>query len=57
MAHMGERRGLYKVSLWKYQGKRTFGRPRRRWENTKMDLKEIGWKGVDRIDLDQDRDQ
>jgi hypothetical protein len=34
------------------------GRPRRRWvDNIKMDLREIGWDGVDWIDLAQDRDQ
>jgi len=56
VAHMGERRGAYKVSLGKYQGKRTFGRPRRTWENNiRIGLKEIGWDGVDWIDLDQDR--
>jgi hypothetical protein len=34
------------------------GRPRRRWvDNIKMDLREIGWDGVDWIELDQDRDQ
>jgi hypothetical protein len=28
----------------KPEGKRTFGRPRRRWEDgIKIDLKEIGW--------------
>jgi hypothetical protein len=33
-------------------------RPRRRWvDNIKMDLREIGWDGVDWIDLAQDRDQ
>jgi hypothetical protein len=38
--------------------KRTLGRPRRRWvDNIKMDLREIGWDGVDWIDLAQDRDQ
>jgi hypothetical protein len=32
----------------KLEGKRPFGRPRRRWEdNIRMDLKEIGWEGVD----------
>jgi hypothetical protein len=32
--------------------KRPLGRPRRRWvDNIKMDLREIGWDGVDRIDL------
>jgi len=34
-----------------------FGRPRRRWEdNIKMDIQEVGCKGVDWIELDQDRD-
>jgi hypothetical protein len=33
-------------------------RLRRRWvDNIKMDLREIGWDGVDWIDLAQDRDQ
>jgi hypothetical protein len=35
-----------------------FYRPRRRWvDNIRMDLKEIGWDGMDWIDLAQDRDQ
>jgi hypothetical protein len=34
------------------------GRPRRRsMDNIKMDLREIGWDGMDWIDLAQDRDQ
>jgi hypothetical protein len=34
------------------------GRPRRRCvDNIKMDLREIGWDGMDCIDLAQDRDQ
>jgi hypothetical protein len=34
------------------------GRPRRRWvDNIKMDLREIGWYGMDWINLAQDRDQ
>ena len=38
-------------------GKRPLGRPRRRWEDTKMDLQEVGCGGgVDWIDLAQDRD-
>jgi hypothetical protein len=38
--------------------KRPMGRPRRRWvDNIKMDLREIGWDVMDRIDLAQDRDQ
>jgi len=32
--------------------------PRHRWEdNFRMDLKEIGWKGVDWMCVAQDRDQ
>jgi hypothetical protein len=34
------------------------GTPRRRWvDNIKMDLRELGWDGMDWIDLAQDRDQ
>jgi hypothetical protein len=36
--------------------KRPLGRPRRRWEDKiRMDLREIGWGGMDWIDLAQDR--
>jgi hypothetical protein len=38
--------------------KRTLGRPRRKWvDNIKMDLREIGWSGMDWIDLAQHRDK
>ena len=54
---MGERRGIYRVLVGKNDGKRTLGRPRRRWEdNIKMDLQEVGCGGVDWIDLAQDGD-
>jgi hypothetical protein len=44
--------------LQRRKGKRPLGSPRRRWEdNIKMDLREIGWGGMDLIDLAQDRDQ
>jgi hypothetical protein len=47
-----------KISVHKPEGKRPLGRPRRRWEdNIKMDLREIGWGGMDWIDLTQDRGQ
>jgi hypothetical protein len=36
---------------------RPLGRPRRRWEdNIKKDLREIGWGGMDWLDLTRDRD-
>jgi hypothetical protein len=42
----------------KPEGKRPLGRSRRRWEdNIRMDLREIGWEGVDWKHLAQDRDQ
>jgi hypothetical protein len=40
------------------EGKRPLGRSRRRWvDNINMDLREIGWDGMDWIDLAQDSDQ
>jgi hypothetical protein len=54
----GEKRNAYRILVGKPEGKRPLGRPRRRWvDNIKMDLREIGWDGVDWIDLAQDRDQ
>jgi hypothetical protein len=48
----------YRILVGKPEGKRPLGRPRRRWEdNVRMDLREIGWGGVDWIDLAQDTDQ
>jgi hypothetical protein len=49
---------MYRILVGKPEGKRPLGRPRRRWGNDiKMDLREIGWDGMDCIDLAQDRDQ
>ena len=43
MASMEEGRGVHRVLVGKPEGKRTLGRPRRRWEdNIKMDLREVG---------------
>ena len=44
VARVGERRGVYRVSVGEPQGKRPFGRPRRRWEDSiKMGLQEVGF--------------
>jgi hypothetical protein len=53
----GERIDLYRILVGKPEGKRPLGRPRRRWEdNIKMDLQEVGIRGMDWIELAQDRD-
>ena len=44
MALMGEGRGVHSVLVGKPEGKRPFGRPRRRWENNS---KEVGGSSGD----------
>jgi len=57
-APMGERRGAYRVSVVKPEGKRPLRRPRLRWKDyIKMDLQEVGWEGMDWIGLAQGRDR
>jgi len=42
VARMGEERGVYRVLMGKLEGKRSLGRPRRRWvDNITMDLQEV----------------
>jgi hypothetical protein len=54
----GAKRNAYRVLVGKPEGKRPLGRSRRRWEdNIKMDLRDIGWGGMDWTDFTQDRDQ
>jgi hypothetical protein len=38
VACMGERRGAYRVMVGKAEGEGPLGRPRRRWDDIKMDL-------------------
>ena len=69
MAHMGEKRNSYRDLMVKSEGRdhsedvgvdeqRPCGRPRHRWENNvEIDVKEIGWEGMDWIELVQDRDK
>jgi hypothetical protein len=59
VARIGEKRNAYRILMGNPDGKRPLGRPeKRRWvDNIKMDLREIGWDGMDWIDLAQDKDQ
>ena len=58
VARMGERLGVCRVLVGRPEGKRPLGRPRCRWEdNIKMDIQEVGCRGVDWIKLAQDRDR
>jgi hypothetical protein len=58
VAGMGEGRGAYRILVRRSEGRRPLGRSRRRWEyNFKMDLQEVGWGGMDWIDMAQDRDR
>jgi hypothetical protein len=47
-----------KMGIRKPEGKRSLGRPRRRWvANIRMDLGEVGWGNVDCIGLAKDRNR
>jgi hypothetical protein len=55
---MGKKRNAFRILVGKPEGKRPLGRLRR-WcvNNIKMDLRELGWGGMDWTNLTQDRDQ
>jgi hypothetical protein len=38
----GEKRNAYRILVGKPEGKRPLGRSRRRWEDNRMDIREIG---------------
>jgi hypothetical protein len=58
VARMVETRNAYRILVKQPEGMRPLGRPRHRWEdNIKIDLREIGWDGMDWIVLVRDKDQ
>jgi hypothetical protein len=55
---MGEKRNAYRILVGKPEGNRPLRRPRCWWvDNIKIDLREMGWDGMGRIDVAQDREQ
>jgi hypothetical protein len=55
---MGDNRNAHKILFGKSEGKRIRRIYKHRWVyNNRMDLREIGWDGVDWIHLAQDRGQ
>jgi hypothetical protein len=48
VGRMGVKRNAYRILVGKPEGNRPLGRPRPRREyNIKMDLREVGWGGMD----------
>jgi hypothetical protein len=55
---MGAEECLYTILVGKPEGKRSLGKPTCRWvDNIKMNLTDIGWGGMEWIELAQDRGQ
>jgi len=50
VAHTGELRNTY-ILVVKPEKERPLGKPRRRWGDIRMDLRDTGWEGVDWIHL------
>jgi hypothetical protein len=58
VARMGEDRGVHRMLVGKPGGKRSLGRPRRRWEdNIKIDFQEVGLGRGDWMELAQDSER
>ena len=57
MTWMGERRVVDRILVGKPEGKKPFGKPRRRYEDDiKTGLTEIGWDCMDWVDMFIDED-
>jgi hypothetical protein len=57
VARVGAKRNSYRILMGKPEGMRPLGGLRRGWVDIiKIDLRDIGWGGMDWIGLAQDRD-
>jgi hypothetical protein len=54
---MGEKRGVYRVMIGIPEGNRPLRRPRRRWEDIKLNLQVVGCGNLDWIELTQNTDR
>jgi hypothetical protein len=58
VTQMRTKSNAFGILVGKPEKKKSLGRPRRRWvDNVKIDLREIGWDGMDWIDLARNREQ
>jgi hypothetical protein len=56
MSPINEKRDAYRVLVGKPEGKRPLGKPQPKWEdNIKLDLRDIGWGGMERFHPAQER--
>jgi len=54
---MGERKGVYRFLMGKFERKSPLGRHRHKWEdNIRVHLQQVDCEVMDRIELAQDRD-
>jgi hypothetical protein len=57
-ARIRAKKNTYRILVGKPEGKRPIEKPKRWWVgNIKMNVREIGWDGIDWIVLAEDRDQ
>jgi hypothetical protein len=52
----GEQRNVYRILVGKTEGTGPLGRPRLIWVDINMNLRELGWDGLNWINLAQNRD-
>jgi hypothetical protein len=58
LSRIGGKRNAYRILVGQLNRKRPLGRPRRKWvDNIKIDLREIGWNGIDWLHLAQGMEQ
>jgi hypothetical protein len=58
VTHMQEMRNVYRILVWKPEGKKPLGRPtQRREDDIKLDRQEMGWKVMEWNNVAQNTDK